>query len=204
MKTILRLKNKVSDELYTLLTTGNILHLHLKRKWYDKIAYGEKLEEYRKINDYWGRRFISPIEEMEWASWDEMLNDLQNPNDRHYGLSELMNYFFCKFRKYDLIIFENGYGDVPTTIVECNGITVKQGEERWGAITNQYYFTILLGNVLYIDPCSFSTRYEILDKNGDKMPDHYSGRKRTYEEASRMLERLNYNGEYKPYKMVKV
>jgi hypothetical protein len=160
MKTILRLKNKVSDELYILLTTGNILHLHLKRKWYAKIACGEKPEEYRKINDYWGRRFIFPIEEMERNSWDKMLNGLQNPNDRHYelgefiGLGEFMNYFFCKFRKYDLIVFENGYGDVPTTIVECNGITVKQGEERWGAIAKQYYFTILLGNVFYTEPCS--------------------------------------------------
>ena len=51
---------------------------------------------------------------------------------------------------------------------------------------------------------SVSSRYEILDKNGDKMPDHHSGRKRTYEESRRMLEKLNYDGEYKPYKMVAI
>jgi len=154
-KTILRLKNKVSADLYTLLTTGRVLHLHLKREWYAKIACGEKPEEYREITDYWGRRFISPTEEMEWASWDEMLNDLQNPNDRHYGLGDLMDYFACGFRKYDLIVFENGYGDdVPTTIVNWDGITVKQGEERWGAVAKQFYFTLLLGNVLYTEPCS--------------------------------------------------
>lgn len=148
------MKNKVSAELYTLLTTGRVLQLTLKREWYLKIACGEKKEEYREIKDYWGRRFVSPMYEMELASWDEMLNDLTNPNDRHNGLGGLMDYFSCEFRKYDLIVFKNGYGNVPTTIIEWDGIDVKQGNERWGAVAKQFYFTLLLGNVLYTEPCS--------------------------------------------------
>ena len=31
----------------------NILHLTLKKKWYDMIASGEKKEEYREIKPYW-------------------------------------------------------------------------------------------------------------------------------------------------------
>ena len=45
--------------------------------------------------------------------------------------------------------------------------------------------------------------FKILDKDGIEMPDHYSGRYRYYEEAKKLLNRLNIIGEYKPYTMVK-
>jgi len=34
-----------------------ILHLTLKKKWFDMIASGEKKEEYREIKKYWIDRF---------------------------------------------------------------------------------------------------------------------------------------------------
>jgi len=34
----------------------NILHLNLKKKWFDMIASGEKKEEYREIKPYWNKR----------------------------------------------------------------------------------------------------------------------------------------------------
>jgi hypothetical protein len=33
-----------------------VLHLTLKRKWFDMIASGEKKEEYREITPYWIKR----------------------------------------------------------------------------------------------------------------------------------------------------
>ena len=33
-----------------------ILHLTLKKKWFDMIACGDKTEEYREIKPYWTRR----------------------------------------------------------------------------------------------------------------------------------------------------
>lgn len=33
-----------------------VLHLTLKKKWFDMIASGEKREEYRALKDYWERR----------------------------------------------------------------------------------------------------------------------------------------------------
>ena len=44
--------------------------------------------------------------------------------------------------------------------------------------------------------------FKILDKDGIEMPNHYTGRRRTYEEAKKILNRLNKNGEFKPYTMV--
>jgi len=39
-----------------------ILHLTLKKKWFDLIASGEKKEEYRDIKDYWINRFFDKNE----------------------------------------------------------------------------------------------------------------------------------------------
>lgn len=46
--------------------------------------------------------------------------------------------------------------------------------------------------------------FKILDKDGVEMPDHWSGRRRTYKEAKKMVDSLNKNGEYSPYTMVEV
>ena len=45
--------------------------------------------------------------------------------------------------------------------------------------------------------------YDIEASDGTVMPMHYSGRRRTYEEAKIMVDRLNKDGEYPPYKMVR-
>lgn len=36
-----------------------ILHLTLKKKWFDMIESGEKKEEYRELKEYWASRFLS-------------------------------------------------------------------------------------------------------------------------------------------------
>ena len=36
-----------------------VLHLTLKRKWFDMILSGEKKEEYREIKPYWHRRLLT-------------------------------------------------------------------------------------------------------------------------------------------------
>lgn len=46
--------------------------------------------------------------------------------------------------------------------------------------------------------------YKILDKNGIEMPNHWSGRRRTYEEAKKIIDNLNKNGEYSPYTMIEI
>lgn len=35
-----------------------VLHLTLKKKWFDMIASGEKKEEYREIKMYWAKRLL--------------------------------------------------------------------------------------------------------------------------------------------------
>ena len=37
-----------------------MLHLHLKREWFEKIASGKKVKEYREMKPYWNVRFQYP------------------------------------------------------------------------------------------------------------------------------------------------
>lgn len=44
--------------------------------------------------------------------------------------------------------------------------------------------------------------YDIADKNGTVLPDHYTGRGRALKEAEHLIDALNKNGEHKPYKII--
>ena len=158
-KTILRLKSNVSADLYTLLTTGLVLVLTLKRDWYIKIACGEKKEEYRIINEYWAKRFVDNYFLAKPYKYDS--NQMQNSLKyfQNGGALDLEpkgeKPFTGVAKEWDLILFKNGYGkDSPITIVDSKGLEIKQGVERWGAVAKQFYFTHKLGDVRYTEPCS--------------------------------------------------
>jgi hypothetical protein len=51
-------------------------------------------------------------------------------------------------------------------------------------------------------PAVSGSYWKILDKNGIEMPDDWAVTPRTYERVKRLLDRLNVNGEYRPYTMV--
>lgn len=154
--TALRLKDELSTDLYTLLTTGRVLYLTLNRNWYLKIASGEKKEEYRELKHYWLKRLLNinyPKEQPD--------DHLTIPADIEYDITEngyapetVLKAYYSEFKNYDLIVFLNGYGNVPTTIVESKGIEIKRGIEKWGAVAKQFYVTLKLGKVLYTEPCS--------------------------------------------------
>jgi len=49
---------KTGDERESGKKVMRILHLTLKKKWFDMIASGEKREEYREMKPYWHNRLI--------------------------------------------------------------------------------------------------------------------------------------------------
>jgi len=105
-----------------------ILHLTLKRKWFDLIASGEKKEEYRELKTYWIKRlskygFLVPA----------------NVKERD------------TFIQFDIIQFRIGYSKTaPMMQVECKGIDIGEGNPDWGAKPNEEYFIIKLGKILRI------------------------------------------------------
>jgi len=45
-----------------------ILHLTLKKKWFDMIASGEKREEYRELKQYWHTRLSKKYDVIEFRN----------------------------------------------------------------------------------------------------------------------------------------
>ena len=125
-KTSKKAQNK--PECYTLLCTGRVLTLTLKKKWFDMIAKGIKKEEYREIKDYWINRLTE----------DKSICQMGNSG------------FVVNDRKFDKVLFKNGYSkDAPTMIVECKGIETTTGKTEWGAEEGEHYFVIRLGEILF-------------------------------------------------------
>jgi len=123
-----------------------ILHLNLKKKWYDMIISGEKKEEYRTISEYWVSRFFyfkSEIEEL-----DELTYNLSKLIC-HKNYDQLFKYFDIEFKNINIIRFSNGYRkDRPQFDIECRGITVGHGKPEWGAEPNENYFILKLEKIL--------------------------------------------------------
>lgn len=124
----------------------NVLHLPIKRKWFDMIHTGEKLEEYREIKPYWARRLLDFEREMESQVMDEMICDMRAPLKNHASVNDLLYYFGVRFRRLDYIIFKNGYAkNAPTLRVPLDHITISVGKLIWGAEHHKYYFVLRFG-----------------------------------------------------------
>jgi hypothetical protein len=90
-----------------------ILHLTLKKKWFDMIASGEKKEEYREWKVYWINRLIVS------------------------SLSGAMNVYggdYSYFKSFNIIRFKNGYAkDAAEMDVEWKGAKLtSEGNSEWG------------------------------------------------------------------------
>ena len=102
-----------------------VLHLTLKKKWFDMIASGEKEEEYRELKEYWIKRFCTK----EWYKYE----------------AEFLHKAIDKY--YDVVVFRHGYSkNAPMITVECKGISIGEGRHEWGA--NRECFIIHLGDIL--------------------------------------------------------
>ena len=122
-----------------------ILHLTLKKKWFDMIASGEKKEEYREIKWYWVRR-LTTIGLFHRSVRYEFCNSLM---DKMIPVATTLKQGNCNFSKYDFVCFRNGYHKkAREIIVKCNGILIGEGIPEWGAIKGEDYFVIKLGSII--------------------------------------------------------
>jgi hypothetical protein len=105
-----------------------ILHLTLKKQWFDLIASGDKREEYRELKIYWLKRLLK-VPTMERSG-------IANPDN---------------IKQFDIVRFRHGYAkNAPEMDVECRGIDVGIGNPKWGAEPYEDYFTIALGKILSV------------------------------------------------------
>jgi hypothetical protein len=99
-----------------------ILHLTLKKKWFDMILSGEKKEEYRECKDYWLKR----------------LSDFF-----------ICGPYPFEYYQYDAVSFRHGYAkDAPEILVKC--IRVGEGIPRpeWSDNAKGTHIIIFLGDIL--------------------------------------------------------
>ena len=105
-----------------------ILHLTLKKKWFDLIASGSKIIEYMKVNDYWRKRLIDGL----------------------YGST-------LDFKDFDEIHFRNGYRkDSPFARIKWMGVITinsKYHKPDNGEKLKGMQFAIFLGGILELRNC---------------------------------------------------
>lgn len=105
---------------------NKVLHLPLKKEWYDMIDAGIKKEEYRLMNKYWTSRICAKNEDCE---------------------------YICTKEKFKYVEFTLGYpkkdDKSKRMCFEIDKIYPnKGGIKEWGADLNEIYFVIRLGKRL--------------------------------------------------------
>jgi len=124
------------------------LHLTLKKKWFDMIESGEKLEEYREIKPYWVQRLMG------CGGPKERPDDHKHvPGNFCFDImaghppANVVASYMMMFKEFDAIIFKNGYSkEARSMYVTCNGIDISRGREEWGAEPDKYYFRFRVSN----------------------------------------------------------
>lgn len=116
---------------------STILTLTLKRKWFDLIKSGVKLEEYREIKPFWEKRLLD---------YKAIKADVQALTFKRYVLG--VPYDVCKDypKGYDSLVFTLGYPkktDTERRLVFKNPqIRIGKGNPEWGAEPGKEYFVI--------------------------------------------------------------
>lgn len=124
-----------------IATNINVLHLTLKKKWFDMIASGEKKEEYREIKSYWWNRLVRRGRIIVCTS-----------DERCYFILPVDQWKMNEPEKYDFIEFRNGYQkNAPKIIVECKGIEIGEAKPEWSDNWKGRVFIIKLGNIVNYD-----------------------------------------------------
>jgi len=104
------------------------LSLNLKKKWFDMILSGEKIQEYRDIKDYWILRLFV--------------------NYREYFTMQ-KNKGIQTTPQFQTITFSNGYSkNRPQFEIELYSIEIGKGDENWGAKKDVNYFILNLGGIV--------------------------------------------------------
>lgn len=142
-------ETQTKPECYTLLTTGRILNLTLKKQWFDLISKGIKLEEYREVKAYWAKRLLLDKDgkKMNQVDADDMAEAIRYAFSDNWD-DDLLNKE--RIIQYDKIAFRNGYSKkAPTMIFEYKGLKIGRGKLEWGADEDDFYFKIQLGEKLF-------------------------------------------------------
>jgi hypothetical protein len=114
------------------------LHLTLKKQWWDMIASGEKLEEYREIKPYWTSRLCNLSKR-----FNGMVGSGQKCTDT-CSFARLCLREECILTDYYYVCFHYGR-TAQTMYFELSGIYIDEGKPEWGAPVGEKVFILMLG-----------------------------------------------------------
>lgn len=122
------------------------LNLTIKKRWFDMIKAGEKLEEYRELKKFWGVRLLQKIE-VPWGGYLTPWADIEKGDFAFTGWSAFVspNSIFEPFDAVHLVNGGNFHPSHPSFTIECKGIEIREGRPEWGAEPGKKYFVIKLG-----------------------------------------------------------
>lgn len=132
-----------SKEMIQFNPEAKILHLTLKKQWFDAVCKDKK-EEYREIKPFWYSRLIDTGRGK--VMMKECCANLMNPNS-----ASLWNFEHGYYprKSFDYVSFKNGYRkDAPNIVFEFKGTHIGTGKEEWGAEKGKRYFVIKLGEMV--------------------------------------------------------
>lgn len=121
--------------------TEKILHLPLKKEWYEMIESGVKTEEYREIKAHWVRRLTRYYNGTpNYKPYADFLSS--SPKILEHNIRFGIMCFTC----YNHVKFSYGYTKRTMTF-EIENITIGKGNPEWGA-PKEDVFIIKLGKRL--------------------------------------------------------
>lgn len=121
-----------------------VLHLPLKKEWYNMIESGAKTEEYREIKPYWAKRLCPCMKECANGHWSEPHRCIHHCK----AVYSHMNFIHKGRRIANFTHVRFSYGYTKRTMTfEIKEIVIGKGNPEWGA-PKEDVFIIKLGNRL--------------------------------------------------------
>jgi hypothetical protein len=118
-----------------------VLHLTLKKQWFDLIDARIKKEEYREISPYWAKRFLVDV------SYHKSIDE-PTPEQLCDYIKTGSNLIAYDVQESDVVQFYNGWAcstKYRNFQIQCKGIEIGEGNPAWGAEPGKKYFVIKLG-----------------------------------------------------------
>jgi hypothetical protein len=110
------------------MSEKRILHLPVKKKFFDMEEAGIKTEDYREIKAYWSNRLL-------------ITNMVEDPLEN--------NFIVCEYVQFDEVHLRNGYGkNAPLLIFEWKGTDIGPAVPEWSDNWQGNVFRIKLGKRL--------------------------------------------------------
>ena len=139
-----------SDHFNSTNFTRMKLRLPLKTEFFEMSDPDGKTEDYRDINEYWTKRFIENLSDMEFYEFQELIEALNNPGIDL--ISDILEYSNCRFKKFTSNVMTLGYPKSTdfSRIKEFEhlGIEIGYGKPEWGAVPNKLCFIVKHGKRL--------------------------------------------------------